>query len=69
MAIVFSIKKWRYYLLGGHFIIRTDQISLKFLLECFLSEDQFRWATKLIGYDFEIQYRPGKENSTTDALS
>lgn len=24
MAIVFTVQKWRQYLLGGHFVIRTD---------------------------------------------
>lgn len=70
MVVVLAVKKWRHYLMGGHFIIRTDQRSLKFLTEQRLfNEEQFKWATKLIGYDFEIQYRPGKENSAADALS
>ena len=34
-----------------------------------MSEEQFKQATKLIGYDFDIQYRPIKENIEADALS
>lgn len=33
LAVIFAIQKWRHYLLSSHFIIRTDQRSLKYLLE------------------------------------
>ncbi|XP_071913952.1 uncharacterized protein [Coffea arabica] len=33
LAIVNAIQKWRPYLLGGHFIIKTDHQSLKYLME------------------------------------
>ncbi|WVZ26300.1 hypothetical protein V8G54_004844 [Vigna mungo] len=69
-AITSAVQKWRQYLLGRHFIIQTDQKSIKELLsQTVLTPDQQTYLSKLLGYDFEIQYRPGKTNSTADALS
>jgi hypothetical protein len=70
LAIIEAICLWRPYLLSRKFYIQTDQRSLKYLLEQRITTlEQQKWVTKLLGYDHEITYRPGRENFATDALS
>lgn len=70
LAKVEAIRLWRPYILGHKFYILTDQRSLKFFLEQQIATpEQQKWVAKLLGYDYEILYRPGRENSTADALS
>lgn len=70
LAIIKAIRTSHPYLLGRKFIIRTDQKSLKHLLDQRITTpEQQQWVTKLLGYDYEIQYCPGLENSAADALS
>ncbi|KAL4281717.1 hypothetical protein GQ457_03G008900 [Hibiscus cannabinus] len=52
------------------FIIVTDQQALRELTQQTIqTPEQQKWLSKLIGYDFEIRYRPGKLNAVADALS
>jgi hypothetical protein len=70
MAILHALKKWCPYLIGRHFKVKTDHDSLKYFLEQRLSsEEQQKWVTKILGYDFEIVYKKGKQNVVADALS
>ncbi|CAJ2635756.1 unnamed protein product [Trifolium pratense] len=70
MAVVLAIQHWRPYLIGRKFIVSTDQKSLKQLLQQrMVTAEQQNWAAKLLGYDFEIIYKPGKLNRGADALS
>lgn len=64
-----AVLKWRPYLLGQFFIVKIDQQALKFLLEQKIGTDsQQIWLTKLMGYNFKIEYMKGKENMVADGL-
>lgn len=70
MAIVEAVQVWRPYLLGRKFRIVTDQQPLKHMLEQrIITPEQQRFVSKLMGFEFEIMYRPGRQNSVADALS
>jgi len=64
-----AARKWRQYLLGREFIIRTNHKPLKHLLEQRLyTEAQHSWLLKL-HYKYTVVYKKGKENLATDGLS
>lgn len=69
MAIVEATRLWRSYLLGRRFQIITDQQPLKHLLEQrIVTLEQQKFMEKLMGFDFKILYRLGKQNTVVDAL-
>ena len=56
--------------MGRHFKVKMDHDSLKYFLEQRLSsEEKQKCVTKMLGYDFEIIYKKGKQNVVADALS
>lgn len=70
MVVVLAVKRWRPYFLGAKFLVKTNQRSLKFLLEQRVIQPQYKkWIEKLLGYSFEVIYKLGLENKVTDALS
>jgi hypothetical protein len=70
IGLVQAVRHWRPYLWGRHFVVRTDHRSLRFILDQRLSTiPQHQWASKLLGFDFAVEYKPGALNVVADALS
>ena len=70
LAIMHVVDLWHPYLLGQRFQIKIDHQSLKYFLEQRISSlKKQKWVTKLLGYDYEIIYKKGKDNVVADALS
>jgi hypothetical protein len=70
LSLVTAVQKWRPYLLGHSFVVRTDHQSLKFLLEQKVGTVmQQRWLSKLLGYDFVVEFKKGRDNKVADGLS
>lgn len=70
LALVLALQKWKHYLLGRHFFVKTDHYSLKFLLDQRITTaEQQRLLLKLLPFDFTITHKSGRENIGADALS
>jgi hypothetical protein len=69
-AIVHALRKWRHYLMGKRFEMRTNHNGLKYFFDQpTLNARQSRWLEFLSEFDFDIKHIKGKENKVADALS
>ena len=70
LAVVVFTRKYRPYLLGRPFHLRTDHNSLIWLMGFKNIEGQLsRWLEELSAYDMRIIHRPGKEHGNADGMS
>jgi ribonuclease HI len=70
MAILEALKKWKHYFASTSVIIRTDQQSLKYIQDQRLVEGiQHKLLVKLLGFNYKVEYKKGRENKVADALS
>lgn len=70
LAVVWGIRKFRYYLEGYRFVVVTDHQCLRWLNELKKPSGRLaRWAVDLQQYDFEVKYRRGQMNNLADSLS
>nr|GEV60360.1 retrovirus-related Pol polyprotein from transposon 297 family [Tanacetum cinerariifolium] len=70
LAIIMALDRWRGYLLDRHLQIKTNHFGLKYFLDQRITTPfHSKWLPKLLGFDYEIVYKRGKENRAADALS
>ena len=69
-VIIRALKMLRHYLMGKKFLLKTDNMSLKYLFEYpYLNARQAIWLAFLSEYHFELNHIKGKVNKIADALS
>ena len=73
-AIIEAVRFWSRYLTGRNFTLVTDQKSVSYMFDIksrgkIKNEKILRWRMELSCFDFDIVYRPGKDNIPPDTLS
>ena len=70
LAMKYALVKFRVHLLGSKpFVIYTDHASLRTVTQSpHLSHRMARWLSFFAEYNFEVKYKPGKQNALADAL-
>ena len=69
-TIIHALKMWRHYLIGKKFLLKTKNMSLKYLFDQpDLNSRQSIWLAFLSEYHFELKHIKGMENKIIDALS
>ncbi|XP_011686369.1 PREDICTED: uncharacterized protein K02A2.6-like [Wasmannia auropunctata] len=75
LALVTAVERFRKFIFGRHFVLQTDHRPLLALfrttkgLDTRTANRLKRWALRLIGYDFEIEYVKTENFGQADALS
>ena len=70
LAIVWAVRYFRPYLYGRKFKVLSDHKPLQYIFNIKDPGSRLvRWRLKLMEYDFDISYKPGKSIPHVDALS
>lgn len=75
VALVFGIKKFHKYIYGRRFTLVTDNKPLMAILgskkglPTLAAARLQRWAILLLGYQYDLEFRPSGQHSNADGLS
>ena len=70
LAVIWALQTLRPYLQGTHFVVHSDQSSLRWLMEIEEPSGKLmRWRLRLSEFDFEVKYKLGLINTQADAMS
>ena len=70
LGMIYSINKFRHYLLGRKFTFHVDHSALLYLVnKQALTGRLARWMLLLQKFDFQIQHRPEVQHAVADYLS
>ena len=70
LAVIFFIKKYRYFLLNSEFLLRTDNKALTWIKTMENPSGLcLRWLEILSNFQFKVQHRAGKGHQNADSLS
>ena len=70
LGMIYSVQKYRHYLLGYEFVFHVDHDALKYMInKPQLSGRIARWILLLQEFKFTIEVRPGKKHGNADHLT
>lgn len=70
LAMVFSVKKFRHYLICNPIVFFVDHMTIKYLVnKPELSGRLARWVLLLEEFDYTVEYKPGWMHLQADHLS
>jgi hypothetical protein len=70
LEMIYSVTKFRHYLLGKRFTFHVDHSALVYLVsKALLTGKLARWTLLLQEYEFDIVHRPGAQHAVADYLS
>ena len=70
LAMVFSVKKFRHYLICNPVVFFVDHMAIKYLVNKEkLSGRLARWVLLLEEFDYTVEYKPGRMHLQADHLS